>query len=478
MRATYAAAQIIAIGAEVTAAGIYLAFWWPNIPQWIWLVSVSAALVALNSMQVNRLGEFEYWFAMIKVAAIVAFILVGLSLIFGLGIFGAGSRQAIGLANLTQHGGFFPAGWKGVWLSLTITVTSYMGVEIIAVTAGEAQNPRITIPRAMRNIVYRLIGFYVLAIAIMVTMVPWNQAGGSSTLSGSPFVTAFAAAHIPFAAAIMNFVVLTAALSSVNTNLYLSTRMLFSLGRGNYAPRWVGKVSRNGVPHRALLVSTAGIIAAILLAIFAPKNAFLMLYGTAVAGMLFVWLVILHTHLRFRKAITTSELSSLPMRLRAHPFFTVTGILLLLAISVTTFFVDGLQWSFPAFSVFLHDHFAAVPAKPPARIVNIFCEEIISMVGASGEVYSSLRTKFKGDLLRPGDSNYEDARPIWNGMFDRMPALIARCADISDIQSAIRAAAAMDILTAVRCGGHSLAGFGTCDGGMVIDLSRMRADRG
>ena len=175
VRATYGAAQIIAIGAEVTAAGIYISFWFPHVPQWIWVVLVSAALVALNSMQVNRLGEFEYWFAMIKVAAIVAFIIVGLALIFGVG-----SRHAIGLANLTQHGGFLPAGWKGVWLSLTITVTSYMGVEIIAVTAGEAERPEVTIPRAMRNIVYRLILFYVLAIAIMVTMVPWNQTGSSS----------------------------------------------------------------------------------------------------------------------------------------------------------------------------------------------------------------------------------------------------------------------------------------------------------
>ena len=346
VRSTYAVAQIIAIGAEVTAAGIYISFWLPNVPQWISVVLVSAALVALNAMQVNRLGEFEYWFAMIKVAAIIAFILIGLALIFGVG-----SRHAIGLANLTQHGGFLPAGWKGVWLSLTITVTSYMGVEIIAVTAGEAQHPEVTIPRAMRNIVYRLIGFYVLAIAIMVTMVPWNQTGNS--LSGSPFVTAFAAARIPYAATIMNFVVLTAALSSVNTNLYLATRMLFSLGRGGYAPKWMGKVSSNGVPHLALAALTMGIIAAILLAIKAPKNAFLMLYGTAVAGMLFVWLVILNTHLRFRKTITSDRLLSLPMRLRAHPFFTVVNIVLLLAISVTTFFVDGLQWSVPAFAVFL-----------------------------------------------------------------------------------------------------------------------------
>jgi L-asparagine transporter-like permease len=348
VRATYGAAQIIAIGAEVTAAGIYISFWFPNIPQWIWVVSVSAALVALNAMKVNRLGEFEYWFAMIKVTAILAFIVVGLYLIFG-----DGSRGMTGWANLTQHGGFLPAGWKGVWLSLTITLTSYMGVEIIAVTAGEAERPEVTIPRAMRSIVWRLILFYVAAIAIMVAMVPWNQASSSSTVSGSPFVTAFVAAHVPFAAAIMNFVVLTAALSSVNTNLYLSTRMLFSLGQGGYAPRWMGKVSRNGVPHRALLASTAGIVAAILLAIFAPKNAFLLLYGSAVAGMLFVWLTILNTHLRFRRALTPERLLTLPMRLRVHPLLTVLGIVLIAAVGVTTFFVDGLQWSVPAFSMFL-----------------------------------------------------------------------------------------------------------------------------
>ena len=348
VRATYGVAQIIAIGAEVTAAGIYISFWFPNVPQWIWIVLVSAVLVAVNSMQVNRLGEFEYWFAMIKVTAIVAFIMVGAFLIFG-----REGHGITGWTNLTQHGGFLPKGWKGVWLSLTITITSYMGVEVIAVTAGEAERPEATIPRAMRNIVWRLILFYVLAVAIMVAMVPWDQSTSSSSLSGSPFVTVFSAAHVPFAAAIMNFVVLTAALSSVNTNLYLSTRMLFSLGREGYGPRWIAKLSRNGVPHRALLASTAGIVAAILLAVFAPKNAFLTLYGTAVAGMFFVWLVILNSHLRFRKAVARDQLLTLPMRLPAHPIFTLAGIVSLVAIALTTFFVDGLRWSIPAFCVFL-----------------------------------------------------------------------------------------------------------------------------
>ena len=348
MRATYALVQIIAIGAEVTAVGIYFSFWFPGVPQWIWVVTASLALVALNSMQVNRLGEFEYWFAMIKVVAIVAFIVVGLGLIFGFG-----SRPAVGFSNLTRHGGFLPNGWMGVWLSLTLTITSYMGVEIIAVTAGEAQSPEVTIPRAMKNIIYRLILFYVLAITIMVTMVPWNQSGSASTITGSPFVTAFAAARIPFAAAVMNFVVLTAALSSVNTDLYLATRMLFSLARDGHATAWLSTVSRNGVPHRALLASTAGMVVAILLAIFAPRNAFLLLYGTAVAGMLFVWLVILLTHLRFRRSITLEQAARLPMRLPGHPLFTVLGIFVLVGILASTFFVEGLRWSVPAFVPFL-----------------------------------------------------------------------------------------------------------------------------
>jgi AAT family amino acid transporter len=348
VRATYGLVQIIAIGAEVTAVGIYFYFWFPAVPQWVWVVTASIAFVALNSMQVNRLGEFEYWFAMIKVVAIVSFILVGLGLIFGIG-----SRHAVGFANLTQHGGFLPGGWKGVWLSLTLTITSYMGVEIMAVTAGEAKSPETSIPRAMKNIVYRLILFYVLAITIMVTMVPWNQTSSASGITGSPFVTAFAAAHVPYAAAIMNFVVLTAALSSVNTNLYLSTRMVFSLAGDGHPSAWLSKVSRNGVPHRALMASTAGMVAAILLAIFAPGNAFLLLYGTAVAGMLFVWLVILLTHLRFRETIAPERVAALPMRLRAHPLFTMLGIIVLAGIAASTFFVDGLRWSVPAFLPFL-----------------------------------------------------------------------------------------------------------------------------
>src|SRR5581483_1671455 len=343
VRATYGIVQIIAIGAEVTAVGIYFAYWFPAVPQWIWVLAVSAGLVAVNSMQVGRFGEFEYWFALIKVVAIVAFILLGFALVAGIGPW-----PAIGLRNLTAHGGFLPNGWSGVWLALTLGITSYMGVEVIAVTAGEAQQPEKSIPRAMRTIVLRLILFYILALFISLAVSPWNATAGAG-LSGSPFVRTFAAVGIPFAASIMIAVVITAALSSANTNLYLSTRMLFSLARGGYAPAWLGNVSPAGVPLRALVVSTAGMAAAVLLAIYAPSNAFLLLYGTAVAGMFFVWIVILLSHLNFRKTIGAELAARLPLRLPAHPVPTITAIAAVLAISATTFWVDGLRYTIPAF---------------------------------------------------------------------------------------------------------------------------------
>jgi L-asparagine transporter-like permease len=348
VRATYGLVQIIAIGAEVTAVGIYCGFWFPHVPQWVWVAGASLALVAINSLQVGRFGEFEYWFALIKVSAIVAFIAIGAMLIIGVG-----PRPALGLSNLVANGGFLPFGLKGVWLALTLALTSYMGVEVIAVTAGEARDPERSIPRAMRTIVYRLIFFYVLAISAMLAMTPWNRVGSETGISGSPFVSAFAGVGIPYAASIMNLVVITAALSSSNADLYLTTRMLFSLSRSGYAPAWLSRLSSNGVPHRALGLSTAGMIAAILLAIYAPSRAFLMLYGVAVAGMFFVWVVILLSHIRFRKSLSHEVRSRLPIKLAWSPYSNWIGIAALMGITASTFFVDGLQYALPAFLPFL-----------------------------------------------------------------------------------------------------------------------------
>jgi len=344
VRSTYALVQMIAIGAEVTAVAIYFGFWFPHVPQWFWVVGVSVGLVALNTLQVSRFGEFEYWFAMIKVLAILAFIVIGVGLIVGVG-----PKPALGFSNLVTHGGFLPFGLKGVWLALTLALTSYMGVEVIAVTAGEAQNPEQSIPRAMRTIVFRLIIFYVLAIAAMLAMTPWNRVGTGSGITGSPFVSAFSEVGIPYAASIMNLVVITAALSSSNTDLYLTTRMLFSLSRSGYVPTGIARLSKNGVPHRALGLSTAGMIAAILLAIYAPGRAFLMLYGVAVAGMFFVWSVILLSHIRFRKSLAPEADARLSTRLAFSPYSNWLGIAALLGIAATTFYVDGLQYTVPAF---------------------------------------------------------------------------------------------------------------------------------
>jgi len=346
VRATYGLIQIIAIGAEVTAVAIYFQYWFPNTPQWLWVALVSAVVVAINGTQVGNFGEVEYWFSLVKVLAIIIFIAVGAALISGLS-----PRPAVGLHNLTGFGGFFPHGLWGVWLALTLGVSSYMGVEVIAVTAGEAQRPEVAIPRAMKTIVFRLIMFYVLAIGVMVTMTPWNQSGGG-TITGSPFVRAFGAIGIPYAAALMNLVVITAAMSSANTNLYLSTRMLFSLARGNYAPASLGRLSANGVPRRALAASSLGMVIAILLAIYAPKKAFLLMYGSAVTGMFFVWIVILLAHMRFRK-VMGDKVRALPLRVPLFPASTIIGILALVGIAISTAFVDGLQYSTPIFAILL-----------------------------------------------------------------------------------------------------------------------------
>jgi AAT family amino acid transporter len=346
VRVTYAFVQIVAIGAEVTAVAIYFSVWFPTVPQWVWVIGASAGLIAVNGLRVGNFGEFEYWFAIVKVITIVAFILVGLGLIFGVG-----PARAVGFSNLISHGGLLPNGLKGVWLAMSLTLTSYMGVEIIAVTAGEALQPEKTIPRAMRTVLLRLILFYVLSMTVMLSMTPWDRMG--SGITGSPYVMAFAKAGIPFAAKIMNLVVITAALSSANTNLYLTSRTLFSLSQDGYVPKAIGSLGRNGVPYIALMVSTAGMSAAILLAIFAPGRAFLLLYGVAVAGMFFVWTIIMLAHLSFRRSMEKPRVAQLPIRLPFSPYAQIAALMALAAIALSTFFVDGLKYSVPSFLPFL-----------------------------------------------------------------------------------------------------------------------------
>lgn len=338
VRYTYWAAQCIAIGGEATAVAIYCHWWLPGVPGWIWIVSLSAGVIYVNARSVASFGEVEYWFAMIKVVAIVAFIVFGLVLLGGFHF-----KSANAMHNLTAYHGIFPNGFKGTWLALSFVIFSYYGTEVVAVTAGEAKDPQTAVPKAMRSVLLRLALFYFGAMAILVAVVPWVEIQHGAAITASPFVTVFRLIGVPAAADVVNFVVLTAALSSMNTNLYLVTRMLYSLSRGGYAPRWAGRLSRRGTPVRALLASTAGLGVATGLAVVFPKTAYIYLLGIALFGGIFVWLMIFVTHVAFRRAMRAQGMPRLSYRARGYPATTVLGFLALLGILVTTWWVPEMK---------------------------------------------------------------------------------------------------------------------------------------
>ncbi|NML97713.1 amino acid permease [Paraburkholderia sp. RP-4-7] len=354
VRYTYWVIEVVAVGGEAIAVGVYMGFWFPDIPVWLWSMAFGVALIYVNCRSVTNFGSFEYWFALTKVVAIIAFIVVGLAHVFGLGT----GTAAVGMHNLTGlPGGFMPHGFHGVWMGVLMAIFSFYGVEIVAVTSGEAKDPSRAIPHALRSMVLRLTLFYILALGIMVAYLPWTEAG-AKVVQQSPFVKLFAHAGIRHAAGIMNFVVITAALSSMNTNIYLSSRTLFSLARGGFAPRWIGTLSANGTPLVATLISGAGVLLAAAVSFFSPL-AYNYLFGIALFGGIFVWIVILVTHLRFRQAWKGRKL---PVRMPLFPIAQITGIALLSAILVTmgldTEFWDiswivGVPWLIAVSAVYL-----------------------------------------------------------------------------------------------------------------------------
>lgn len=351
-RWTYWTIQVIAIGGEVVAAGLYVRFWWPQLPLWLLVVIFSAVVLGANALAVRFFGTVEYWFAMIKVVAIVVFIGLGLVLI----TVGLPRSPATGLANLTAHGGFLPNGLDGLFLAMVFVLFSYIGTEVVAVTAAESERPERDIPRAARRMVVRLVLFYVLAIAIVLAVVPWTVTAQGGSVEASPFVRVFQSAGIPAAAAITNFVVLTAALSSANTNLYLTTRMLHSLANDRYAPAWTGRLSRAGVPRNALALSALGLGLAATLSATAEDSAYIALFGVAIFGALTVWILILVTHWAFRRA----SIHRSPVRLWGAPITSGLAELFLLAVLVSTAFIDGLDTAWmaglPFFAVLVIAH--------------------------------------------------------------------------------------------------------------------------
>ncbi|EJL73395.1 amino acid permease [Variovorax sp. Varisp85] len=328
VRYVYWSCVVLAVGTEVTAIGVYMAYWFPGSPQWLWVVLFSALLIMVNAMSVKAFGFVEYWFSMVKIVAIVLFILIGAYVVFG-------SRPAgIGLDNYAVQGGFFPKGVWGTWVAVVVAIFSYMSVETIAVAAGEAKDPERAVTGAFRATMLRLAVFYLASIALMLAIVPWNATNADK----SPFVKVMEIIGIPGAAAVINFVVLIAALSAMNSLLYIATRMMFSLSRAGHAPKRFGRIRGNGVPVDALAISCAGIAIATALSVVAPEQSFALMMAIAMFGGLFTWFMIFATHWFFRRRWVKEGRPGPGFRMWGFPWLTLLGAGLVLAILVTTYF--------------------------------------------------------------------------------------------------------------------------------------------
>lgn len=304
--------QWIVVGmSEVIAVGEYMNYWFPDLPQWIPGVIVVALLASANLVSVKAFGEFEFWFAMIKVVTIVLMIVAGFGLIF----FGLGNGgEAIGISNLWSHGGFMPNGWLGFFFALSIVIGSYQGVELIGITAGETKDPQKNIKSAVNGVIWRILIFYLGAIFVIVTVYPWDELGNI----GSPFVATFSKVGITFAAGLINFVVLTAAMSGCNSGIFSASRMTLTLAKNGQMPKFFTKVMKNGVPVWTVSAISLGILVGALLNVILPlfikgaDSIFVYVYSASILPGMVPWFMILISHLRFRKQY--------PEKVEGHPF--------------------------------------------------------------------------------------------------------------------------------------------------------------
>ncbi|MCH4009270.1 amino acid permease [Companilactobacillus sp.] len=328
--------QYLVVGiSEVIAVGTYLAFWWPNLPQWIAGIVVVVTLCIANLTSVKAYGELEFWFALIKVVTIILMIVLGLLVI----VFGVGNHgHPVGISNLWVNGGFFTGGIKGFIFALSIVVASYQGIEVIGITAGEAENPQQNIVKAIRSIVGRILIFYIGAIFVIVSIYPWDKLG----TIGSPFVETFAKVGITTAAMIINFVMLTAAMSGCNSGIFSSSRMLYTLGIEHHLPKVFTKVSKHQVPYVPVITISAGILIGLILNYSLPallhtsSNIFVIVYSSSVLPGMVPWFVILISQLRFRK-MNQNKMADHPFKMPWYPISNYLSIAALLVILVFMF---------------------------------------------------------------------------------------------------------------------------------------------
>jgi len=321
----------VAVGmSEVTAVGIYMKFWFPHLPQWIPGLIAILIVGTANLAAVKYYGEFEFWFALIKVVTIIIMIVVGIGLIF----FGLGNHGVpIGLKNLYIHGGFFPGGFKGFLFALCLVVAAYQGVELVGITAGEAKNPQHTLKRAIQNIIWRILIFYIGAIFVIVAVYPWDKVG----TMGSPFVLTFAKVGITAAAGIINFVVVTAALSGCNSGIYSSGRMLFTLAQNGQAPRFLARVSPRGVPANSLLLTLACLLVGVAMNYVAPPKLFVYIYSASVLPGMVPWFVLLISQIKFRQ-VKAEEMKTHPFKAPFSPYSNYLTIAFLILVLVGMWF--------------------------------------------------------------------------------------------------------------------------------------------
>ncbi|QCR31116.1 amino acid permease [Lysinibacillus sp. SGAir0095] len=333
---TYWFMWIVVGMAEITVVGVYVNYWYPDVPQWLTALVVLILITLVNLANVKAFGEFEFWFAMIKIVAIIGMIVLGLGIIL-LGI--GNSGQPIGFDNLWIHGGFMPNGIEGILLSLVLVMFSFGGVELVGITAGEAKNPQKSIPSAINNVVFRILIFYIGALGIMMILYPWNEIG----MNGSPFVLIFDNVGIPGAAHIINFVVITAALSAFNSGLFSSGRMLYNLSLQNNGPKYFGKLYKNGSPRRGILFSSLFLLVAVVLNYIVPEKVFLYISAVATVAVITSWTIILITQLKFRKSKTQEEVEKLKFKVPLYPITTYLALIFLAFVIVLMAFIPDMR---------------------------------------------------------------------------------------------------------------------------------------
>ena len=326
--------EYIVVGmSEVVAATEYLKYWWPHLHTWV--AGVIIFLVLANLASAKAYGSLEFWFAMIKVVTIIFMILLGFMIIF----FGFGNGgHPTGFSNLWSHGGFFTGGWSGFFFSMSIIVGSYEGIELLGISAGEVANPQKAIVKSVKSVLFRILIFYVGAIFVIVTIYPWNELSSV----GSPFVSTFAKVGITAAASIINFVVLTAALSGANSGIYSSSRMLFKLSHEGDAPKIFGRLSKRIVPDAAILGISGGILIGFIIDMISATynhstaDMFVVVFSSSVLPGMIPWFVILLAELRFRRN-NKDLMVDHPFKLPLYPFSNYFAFLMLIVIVIFMF---------------------------------------------------------------------------------------------------------------------------------------------